>query len=141
MIAVSPGSPFGQGHGVGKTTVLAWLLWHRILCRFPQKTAVTAPSEKQLFDALWAEFETWGKRLPEKSAFGMARRDRSPRHRGREGGPCEHIKLRSESFISIKTARAEQPGALQGLHSEWELVLVDEASDVPIPFGRRPRVR
>src|SRR5438876_4543528 len=53
-----------SGHGVGKTTVLAWLLWHRILCRYPQKTAVTAPSEKQLFDALWAEFRTWGLRLP-----------------------------------------------------------------------------
>src|SRR5438105_2319876 len=22
-----------SGHGVGKTTVLAWMLWHRILCR------------------------------------------------------------------------------------------------------------
>src|SRR4029077_13257091 len=48
-----------SGHGVGKTTLLAWILWHRILFRFPQKTAVTAPSEKQLFGALWAEFETW----------------------------------------------------------------------------------
>jgi hypothetical protein len=110
-----------SGHGVGKTTVLAWVLWHRILCRFPQKTGVTAPSEKQLFDALWAEYQTWGKRLPtilQKLVDVKA-------------ASAELIAARSESFLSIKTARAEQPGALQGLHSEWELVLIDEASDVP----------
>src|SRR5881396_3482861 len=121
-----------SGHGVGKTTVLAWLLWHRILCRFPQKTGVTAPSEKQLFDALWAEFETWGKRLPEE--VGIWNKKEGPASQGLvdvKADHAEHISLRSESFISIKTARAEQPGALQGLHSEWELVMVDEASDVP----------
>jgi len=110
-----------SGHGVGKTTVLAWMLWHRILCRFPQKTGVTAPSEKQLFDALWAEFRTWGLRLPAalQSLVEV------------KAATAELKAAPSESFISIKTARAEQPGALQGLHSEWELVLVDEASDVP----------
>src|SRR5439155_6645356 len=110
-----------SGHGVGKTTVLAWMLWHRILCRFPQKTGVTAPSEKQLFDALWAEFRTWGLRLPPalQSLVEV------------KAATAELKAAPSESFISIKTARAEQPGALQGLHSEWELVLIDEASDVP----------
>jgi len=110
-----------SGHGVGKTTVLAWILWHRILCRFPQKTGVTAPSEKQLFDALWAEFQTWGKRLP-RTLQGLVEVKASS---------AELKAAPSESFISIKTARAEQPGALQGLHSDWELVVIDEASDVP----------
>jgi hypothetical protein len=110
-----------SGHGVGKTTFLAWIAWHRILWRFPQKTAMTAPSEKQLFDALWAEFEAWGARLP-KSLRDLVevKADRA-----------ELKAARAESFISIKTARAEQPGALQGLHSTWELVIADEASDVP----------
>jgi len=110
-----------SGHAVGKTTVLAWLLWHRILCRFPQKTGVTAPSEKQLFDALWAEFQTYGKRLP-RTLQGLV---------DVKAASAELKAAPSESFISIKTARAEQPGALQGLHSEWELVVIDEASDVP----------
>lgn len=110
-----------SGHGVGKTTLLAWLAWHRILFRFPQKTGITAPSEKQLFDALWAEFEAWGNRLPAGvRALVEVKSD-----------AAELIAARAESFISIKTARAEQPGALQGLHSEWELLLVDESSDVP----------
>lgn len=110
-----------SGHGVGKTTEVAWMLWHRILCRFPQKTGVTAPSQNQLFDALWAEFQTWGQRLP------TAVRDLVEI----KATLAELKAAPSESFISIKTARAEQPGALQGLHSEWELVVVDEASDVP----------
>lgn len=109
-----------SGHGVGKTTLLAWILWHRILCRFPQKTAVTAPSEKQLFGALWAEFETWGKRLP-KSLQRMVEI---------KADMAELVAARSESFISIKTARAEQPEALSGLHAEWEMVIADEASGV-----------
>ncbi len=109
-----------SGHGVGKTTLLAWLLWHRILCRFPQKTAVTAPSEKQLFGALWAEFETWSKRLP-KTLRGLVEI---------KADTAELRAAPSESFISIKTARAEQPEALSGLHAEWEMVIADEASGV-----------
>ena len=109
-----------SGHGVGKTTLLAWMLWHRILFRFPQKTAVTAPSEKQLFGALWAEFETWSKRLP-KPLRGLVEI---------KSDVAELVAARSESFISIKTARAEQPEALSGLHAEWEMVIADEASGV-----------
>lgn len=124
MHAVDRGEPriaIRSGHGVGKTTFLAWLLWHRILWRFPQKTGVTAPSEQQLFDALWAEFDAWGKRLP-RGIQALVEVKASE---------AELISRRSESFISIKTARAEQPEALQGLHSTWELIVVDEASGVP----------
>lgn len=109
-----------SGHGVGKTTLMCWLAWHRILFRFPQKTGITAPSEKQLFDALWAEFDAWGKRLP-------------PNIRRLVEVMTDNAYLKaapSESFITIKTARAEQPEAIQGLHSEWEMVIVDEPSGV-----------
>ena len=109
-----------SGHGVGKTTLLAWIVWHRIMFRFPQKTAITAPSEKQLFGALWAEFETWGKRLP-RNLRGLVEI---------KADTAELVAARSESFISIKTARAEQPEALSGLHAEWEMVIADEASGV-----------
>jgi phage terminase large subunit len=131
MRAYDAGKPWiaiRSGHGVGKTTLLAWLLWHRIFCRFPQKTGVTAPSEKQLFDALWAEFQTWGNRIPRELWF---QRDRKTPRVTVRAASAELTAAPSESFISIKTARAEQPGALQGLHSEWELVIIDEASDVP----------
>jgi phage terminase large subunit len=110
-----------SGHGVGKSTFLAWIMWHHILTRFPQKTGVTAPSEKQLFDALWAEFEAWGNRLPRpiRSLVEI------------KADSAELVARPAESFISIKTARAEQPEALQGLHSTWTLIIADEASGVP----------
>lgn len=107
-----------SGHGVGKSTLVAWILWHRILCRFPQKAGVTAPSERQLHDALWAEFRAWGERLNPELRVLVEDRANSAFLKARP----------SESFISIKTARADQPEAIQGLHSEWELFVFDEAS-------------
>lgn len=111
-----------SGHGVGKTTLLAWILWHHILTHFPQKTAVTAPTEKQLFNALWADFQAWGEKLPPPiRALVEVKSDRA-----------ELKRARSQSFISIATARADQPEALQGVHSGegWVLLLGDEASGI-----------
>jgi phage terminase large subunit len=55
-----------SGHGVGKTTSLAWVLVHHAVCRFPQKAVCTAPTSGQLFDALYSETVTWFKRLPDQ---------------------------------------------------------------------------
>jgi hypothetical protein len=109
-----------SGHRVGKTTLLAWVALHHILFRFPQKTAVTAPSEKQLFNGFWAEFGKWLGRLPEWLQERIEIKS-------------DRAELRSapkESFISIATARPEQPEALQGAHSEYSLLIADEASAV-----------
>lgn len=110
-----------SGHGVGKTTSLAWLLVHHAVCRFPQKAVCTAPTSGQLFDALYPETVTWFKRLPDRlvNLFEIK---------------SESIELRAapeESFISFATSSAERPEALAGKHSAWVLLLVDEASGVP----------
>lgn len=55
-----------SGHGVGKTTVLAWIIIHHMIFNFPQKTVVTAASEDQLFDGLAAEVAAWVGKLPPK---------------------------------------------------------------------------
>lgn len=109
-----------SGHGVGKTTLLDWIAWHHLLFRFPQKTAVTAPTEKQLFNAFWADFRAWGQKLP-------------PVLQGLVEVKADRAELRrapGESFISIATARAEQPEALQGVHADNVLLVADEASGV-----------
>jgi phage terminase large subunit len=113
-----------SGNGVGKTTLLDWLMWHHLLCQFPQKTAVTAPTEKQLFDALWAEFGSWGNRLPKTiRSLVEIKSDRA-----------ELIPRPDDSFISIKTARVEQPEALQGVYSPGKVLLIgDEGSGIPDP--------
>ncbi len=110
-----------SGHGVGKSTVVAWaMLWY-LLTRYPVKIVVTAPTAGQLFDALFAEVKRWLRALPPAVAdlFDVT---------------SEKIELRaapSESFISARTSRIEKPEALQGVHSEHVMLVADEASGVP----------
>jgi phage terminase large subunit len=42
-----------SGHGVGKSTLLAWIILWWMLTRFPAKVACTAPTSHQLDDVLW----------------------------------------------------------------------------------------
>lgn len=115
---------FRSGHGVGKTTALAWLLVWWILTRFPQKAVCTAPTSTQLFDALAAETKAWIGKLP--PALQQTLEIKS-----------ERIELRAaphESFIAFNTSRPEKPEALAGYHSEHMLLVADEASGVPEPI-------
>jgi phage terminase large subunit len=110
-----------SGHGVGKSTVVAWAaLWY-ILTRFPVKIVVTAPSAPQLFDALFPEIKRWISELP-------------PQLQGLLEVKSERIELRAapdESFISARTSKAEHPEAMAGVHSENVMLIADEASGIP----------
>lgn len=108
-------------HGPGKTAVDAWIINIHQLTRFPQKTVATAPTSAQLFDALYSEVLFWHRQLPEPlQALFECKSDRI------------ELKAAPEaSFFSARTARAETPEALQGVHSENVLLVVDEASGVP----------
>ena len=91
-----------------------------MLCYYPQKTVCTAPTASQLFDALFAELKSQLTRLPPalQKLFEVF---------------SERIVLKSDpsgSFISCRTARKETPEALQGIHSDKVLLIVDEASSV-----------
>jgi len=110
-----------SGHGVGKSTGLSLLALHHILFRFPQRTAITAPTEKQLFNVLWADFKSWHARLkyPWMRDLIVIGHDRA-----------EHCERPADSYITIATARPEQPEALQGIHSANVLLIADEASGV-----------
>lgn len=110
-----------SGHGVGKSTLLAWLTVWFAVTRFPQKTLCTAPTSAQLFDALASETKTWFKRLPAalQELFEIK---------------VDSIVLRAaptESFISFATSRPETPEALAGKHSANMLLIADEASGIP----------
>jgi len=110
-----------SGHGVGKTTSIAWCLVHHAVCRFPQKAVVTAPTTKQLFDALYAETVSWFRKLP-------------PALQNLYEIKAESIELKSaptDSFISFRTSSADRPEALAGVHSAWVLLICDEASGIP----------
>ncbi|MEN6642566.1 MAG: hypothetical protein ABFE08_08980 [Armatimonadia bacterium] len=110
-----------SGHGVGKSTTVAWAAIWYITTRFPVKVVVTAPTSGQLFDALFAEIKRWMRILPPvlNDLFDIK---------------AERIELKAaptESFISARTSRAEQPEALQGVHAEYVMLVADEASGIP----------
>lgn len=110
-----------SGHGVGKSTAASWaMLWY-FVTRYPVKVVVTAPTAAQLFDALFAELKSWCLRLPDPVKALMEVKQ-------------ERIELKADptgAFISARTARAESPEALQGIHSDNVMLVADEASGVP----------
>lgn len=109
-----------SGHGVGKTALLAWLIVHHLLFRFPQKTAVTAATKDQLFDALVPEVKGWIDNLP-------------PTVRNLLIVKTESIELKQspdKSFVTFKVSRPENPEALAGVHAKHVLLIGDEASGI-----------
>ncbi len=111
-------------HGVGKTCLLAWLVWYMLFCRYPQKTVATAPTQGQLFDGLFSEVMLWRNELPEAMQDLFIFK-------------ANRIELKASpagSFFTARTARQEQPEALQGIHSKNVLIIGDEASGIPEPI-------
>lgn len=109
------------GHGVGKSAACAWALIWFMFTRYPQKSVLTAPTQQQLFDALFAEVKRWVNELPKFM------RDQVEVY-------SDRIELKASpenSFMSARTSSAERPEALSGVHSDHVLLVVDEASAVP----------
>ncbi|MGB1693400.1 MAG: phage terminase large subunit [bacterium] len=107
-----------SGHGVGKSTTASWIALHNIICQYPQKTVLTAPTSAQLFDALFAELKSQLNNLPPalKNLFEVS---------------SDRIVLKADpsgSFISCRTSRPESPESLQGIHSPRTLLIADESS-------------
>lgn len=111
-------------HGVGKTCLLAWLVWCMLLTRYPQKTVATAPTQSQLIDGLFSEVLFWRNHLPEPlKALFIYKSNR-----------IELAQEPESSFFVARTARQEQPETLQGIHSLHVLIIGDEASGIPEPI-------
>jgi hypothetical protein len=109
-----------SGHGVGKTTALAWAIIWWMATHYPVKVACTAPSANQLYDILWSEIRMWLRRaMPVIQSQFVVKSDRIDLVGG------------GDSFASARTARSDSPDALQGFHSENMLFIIDEAPGVP----------
>ena len=108
-----------SGHGVGKTSLLANLALWFISCFDDCKVPVTSPSKEQLKSTMWGELRKWHGYMEEpfKSKIEIT---------------IEKVTIvgRENSFIQARTARKENPDALQGFHAKNLLFLVDEASGV-----------
>jgi phage terminase large subunit len=109
-----------SGHGVGKTTLEAWLILWFLLTRKNCKVPVAANSQDQLRDTIWPEIGKWHRKLPEAlKAMIDVQAERVVVVQDPEG-----------AFAVRRTASKENPEALQGFHAEHLLFLIDEASGI-----------
>ena len=109
------------GHGVGKSAAASWTIVWYFLTKHPCKIVLTAPTSSQLFDALFSEVKSWIRKLPE--ALQTLLEVTSDR--------VVLLAAPQDAFISCRTARAETPEAMAGVHSQNVLLVVDEASGIP----------
>jgi hypothetical protein len=123
-----------SGHGTGKSAALATAIWWKLECFDFSKVPCTAPSAVQLRDILWAEIAKWYRHSLEVSrAWGMppefwlsALFEITQDKISARGAP-------KEWFAVARTARPEQPDALQGFHAsditiseDGRTIVVDE---------------
>jgi hypothetical protein len=109
-----------SGHGVGKTTLEAWLILWFLLTHKNCKIPVAANSQDQLRDTIWPEIAKWHRRLPEALKANIdVQAERVVVVQDPEG-----------AFAVRRTASKDNPEALQGFHAEHLLFLVDEASGI-----------
>jgi len=112
-----------SGHGAHKTAFAAISILWFMTCYFPCKVPCTAPTSHQLDDVLWPEISKWLRRMRETEPVVAEALEWTK----------TRITLREapeESFAVPRTARPENPEALQGFHSDNILFVVDEAPGV-----------
>lgn len=110
-----------SGHGIAKSCSLALIVLWYLFCFKDAQVPCTAPTSDQMYDVLWKEISKWLTKMPkpirEKYEYqsGYVRITESP----------------ETWFARAKTARKEAPEALAGIHGDFVLMIVDEASGVP----------
>lgn len=110
-----------SGHGTGKSTVLAWLILWYLFCFKNAQIPCTAPTSEQMHDVLWKEIRLWLDRMPKPI---------SSLYEWMEG----YVRIKESPktwFARAKTARKEAPEALAGVHGDFVMFIIDEASGVP----------
>jgi hypothetical protein len=122
---------FGEGergisiaacHGPGKTAAAAICIVYSLLFRFPLRAVATAPSRGQIEGAMMSEIVKWISKMPPGLQALLEVKSMS-------------VTLRSapkRAYFEARTARPENPEALQGIHEDegHVFLLVDEASGV-----------
>ena len=122
--------------GPGKSAVLAWVGWHRLLCfgdkgNHPKGAALSGEGRDNLRDNLWAELSKWQSRSDLLMRVFDWNQDRISAKDHPQTWFCS-----ARSYA--KDANAEAIGrSLSGLHSEYPFILLDEIGDMPLTVGQK----
>jgi phage terminase large subunit len=122
--------------GPGKSTVLAWLGWHRLTCfaepgEYPKGAALSGEGRDNLRDNLWSELSKWQQRSRFLTAAFTWNNERIYAN--------DHPQTWFLSARSYpKDADAEAIGtSLSGLHSRYPFILLDETGNMPPAVGQK----
>lgn len=110
-----------SGHGIGKSTLMAWLHWWIMCTRPGAKGRVTANTFQQLSTTTWMEIQKWHKLLICKDWFEITQ------------GQCRHVEDPTGWFSTPITCAPENSEAFAGQHNKdsTSFFLFDEASLIP----------
>lgn len=122
--------------GAGKSAVLAWIGWHRLLCfadrgDHPKGAALSGEGRDNLRDNLWSELAKWQNRSELLlHAFEWTKE----RIFARDHPETWFLSARSYP----KDANSDAVGhTLSGLHSGYPFLLLDETGNMPIQVGQK----
>ena len=113
-----------SGHGIGKSTLISWLILWFLYVHAHSQIPCTAPTASSLFDVLWKEIKKWLDQMP-------------PEYAGLYEWQGTHVRMKESPetwFARAKTASKENTEALAGVHADWVMIPVDEASGVEEPI-------
>jgi|GEM_PF-1312609 len=108
-----------SGHGTGKTSTIAIVSLHFLVCFFGSQIQITANTEQQLKDVFMKEVSIWHMKLPHYLRENIEILDDIIRIKGSD-----------DWFLRARVARPEKPESLAGIHGKYVLQLIDEASGV-----------
>ena len=110
-----------SGHGIGKTTLVAWLACWILSTRVNSKGTVTANTFPQLETKTWASILTWIKRCITSKWFVAGR------------NKIAHKDFPETWFLSAQTCREENSEAFAGQHAadSTSYYIFDESSAIP----------
>ena len=117
------------GHGVGKTTGAAIAIWWHLECFDYCRIPCTAPTASQLYNVLWAEIGKTCRRADDKARhdkleepFYLSKLFKINQDKIYDPTP------QSDWYAIARTARKDQPDALQGFHASD--VMVTESDEL-----------
>lgn len=106
-----------SGHGVGKSTLLSWLILYFLFVYPYSRVIATAPTARQINDVLWSELSRWLTRSELlKEIFDFQK-------------TSIRFKTAPERWFAVART-ASTPESFAGQHADNLLYVVDEASGV-----------
>lgn len=113
-----------SGHGIGKSTMLSWIILWFLFIYPDSQVACTSPGKEQMYDVLWKELKKWIEKMPLNMGSLYI-------------WETSHVRMKESPetwFARAKTASKENTEALAGVHADHVLIAVDEASGVEEPI-------